>query len=250
MTAFCKAASFGEYFPLRNPSEEVVGQLYQCMWAWQDCATCTNRGCCTAWTYRWALRPTLETFGAFYRKATFRYTSDDWFSSSPMLRSHEELQLLIRFIMERPELPREVLTSKYFSQNSYPRASDSDKDRAMNLAYSVIGMLPCAERNRFHLQYRVLPPVIWKKHQGACEVWEAAMPIGKTLTQEEAHSVATGLSAKRLQECGFKIVDTNDVRLHLVYDSAAATRRVFVFHQVGFLKEHLSYQMRRGPETK
>src|SRR5690242_8289103 len=177
MAATCSVASFVEYFPLRNPSEETIGQLYQCLWAWQDCVMCLNRGLCTFGTCRWDSRPSLESFGAFYRRVTFRYTSDDWSSSLPLLKNHEDLQKLIRFIVERPERPREELMSEYFSHNGYAQALLSDKDRAMNLAYSVIAMVPCAERNQYYAHYGVLPPVIWKKTQAACEVWESGMPI-------------------------------------------------------------------------
>ncbi|KAJ4990822.1 hypothetical protein SVAN01_03611 [Stagonosporopsis vannaccii] len=250
MAAFRKVASFAEYFPLRNPSEEMVGQLYQCLWAWQDCVTCINSGLCTSETCRWVSRPSLASFGAFYKKITFRYTSDDWCSSSPLLQNHRDLQQLIRFIVDRPERPREELMSEYFCHTGDAQALLSDKDRAMNLAYSVIAMLPCAEWNQYYVHYRVIPPVIWKKSQAACEVWENAMPTRKTLTREEAQYIVTSLSAKRLQDCGFKIVDTTDPRLHLVHESTVAARRVYVFHQEEFLKEHLAYQVRHGSATK
>lgn len=140
--------------------------------------------------------------------------------------------------------------SEYFSQNGYAQALLSDKDRAMNLAYSVIAMVPCAERNQYYAQYGVLPPVIWKKTQAACEVWESGMPARKTLTHEEVGSVKKSLSAKRLRDCGFTIVDTTDPRLHLAHEITVAARRVYIFHQEGFLKEHLSYQVRHGPNAK
>ncbi|KAH6642106.1 hypothetical protein C7974DRAFT_95322 [Boeremia exigua] len=244
------AISFAEFFPLRDPTENIIGQLYQCLWGWQDCVECANRGECATIDCRWMLRPSLSSFSEFYQHATYRYTSEDWFCSLPLLRDHGDLQQLIRFIVERPELTREVLMSEYFGRSSYAQTTESDRNRAVNLAYSIISMLPCAERNHFYVRYPILTPVIWKKSQAACEVWGAALPIGKTLTNEEAQVVSRSLSAKRLQECGFEIVNTNDPRLHLVEDSTTTVRRVYIFHQAGFLKEHLSYQVRHGLATK
>lgn len=197
--------------------------------------------------------PSLSTFRKFYRDATYRYTSDNWFESQPLLQPHSELPCLVRFIVEHSETPRECLIANYARQESREQATqatDADKIRAFNLAYSVIAMLPCAERNSFHIQFPGLAPVTWTNSQAACQVWEAAIPKGRNLTNGEVRSVMQDVSAKRLHDSGFKLVVTNDPRLHLAIETTTIGKQKYVFHQVGVLKQYLSSQGRRDSVAK
>lgn len=242
--------SFAEYFPLRTPTEEDFGELCRSLWGWEDCVECSNRGDCTTGSCQWVQHPSLSTCRKFYRDATYRYTSDDWFKSLPLLQTHGDLHRLVRFIVDRPNISRECLIASYFRQGEHAQTTEAEKSRTFNLAYSMIAMLPCAERNAFHIQCPGLAPVTWKKGQAACEVWETAIPNGRTLTDEEVRWVTTNLSAKRLHDCGFEIIDTTDPRLHLAIGSTTKGKQIHVFHQAGFLRQHLSYQGRCGPAAK
>lgn len=166
-------ASFAAYIPLRNPDDHDFGELCSNLWGWIDCAACGNRGTCTSESCQRVKLLSLSTFWKFYRDATYWYTSDSWFESQPLLQSHSELNRLVRFIVEHSETPRECLTADYARQESREQATqatDADKICAFNLAYSVIAMLPCAERNSFHIQFPGLAPVTWIKSQATCQV--------------------------------------------------------------------------------
>lgn len=242
--------SFAEYFPLRNPTEEDFKGLCQSLWDWRDCSGCGNRGNCSMVTCKWTQQPSLLPYCSFYRVATYRYTADDWFKSLPLLRNHQELHQLVQFIVDRPSISRECLIASYFNQDQHAQTTEIDKSRAVNLAYSIITMLPCAETNSFHLHCPESAPVTWKKGRAACLVWETTFPRGRGLTREEVRQVTTKLSANRLRECGIEIIDTTDPRLHLTITSAAEDKGIYVFHQAGFLKQHLAYRNRHHPANE
>lgn len=187
------------------------------------------------------------SYRSFYRAATYRYPSDDWFKSLPLLRNHRELHQLVQFIVDRPSISRECLIASYFNQDQHAQTTEIDKSRAVNLAYSIITMLPCAETNSFHLHCPESAPVTWKKGQAACLVWETTFPRGEGLTREEVRQVTTDLSANRLRECRSEIIDTTDPRLHLTITSAEEDKGIYVFHQAGFVKQHLAYRNRHDP---
>lgn len=252
MAATLSWLSLGEQFPLRDPSEESFDGTFRSLWDWRDCSQCTNRGNCAKSNCSWNQRQYLLSYRQFYHEITFRYCSRDGDDTLPALRKQEDLQDAIRFVRENPDLPRHKLLTGYFTDgNSNLTLTKGNKSKAINLALTALIMMPCSERNPFHVQYPKLAPVApvtWKKDQAACEVLEVAIPIGQPLTHDKLRLVVRNISAKRLRDCGFEIIDTNDPRLHLESDSK--TRRIYVFHQVGFLKEHLSFQARRGPATK
>lgn len=250
MALDCSMTSFAEYFPLRNPTDKDFGRLCQSLWDWEDCNKCQNRGDCFTESCQWTRLPSLSPYRLFYRDATYRYTSDDWFKSLPMLQNHGDLHRLIRYILAHPNTPREKLVAKHSTHVSHAQATKTDISRDFNLACSIISMLPCAERNSFHVRCPGPAPVTWKMGQAACEVWEDSIPQGRNLTDEEVHLVTTELSAKRLHDFGFEICITNDPRLHLTIRSTAKQKRVYVFNQAGFLEQHLSSQGRRGSVSR
>lgn len=244
MAVVCSVSSFAEYFPLRNPSEEAIRELYQSLWAWSNCAQCGNNGNCSSYQCPWTLRNLLDSYQEFYRKITFRYTSEDWSNPRPAFQSHGDLHRLIQFVVERPHIARNLLMSEFFSGDGIANLTSSDKDRAFNLAYSAIAMMSCATRNPYQIQCAMNRPVVWSSTQSAQEVFATAIPIGQPLTQEEVCYVTDNVSAHRLQDAGISLSNTNDPRKHLYLDQTA--KRLYVFHQIGFLKGHLLFQVRNG----
>ena len=224
--------------------EGTMDKLYRSLWSWGECNKCSNRGCSIG-SCRWALGSFLSSYQEFCVKITHWYTSENWTDALPAIREHCDLHDLVRFIAERSYIPRENLMSEYFGNKN---CSQIDNDRAFNLAFSAITMITCSNWNPHHHQYPILPPLIWKRRQSAWEVLNSAHSSGTPLTRDEIRTVNAHVTAEQLQACGLAIVSTNDLRLHLELDEKS--RRVYVYHQAGFLRCHLDSQTRCNNTSK
>lgn len=239
--------SFDKFFPLRDPSDQAIEGLYKSLWKWEDCARCGNKGSCPG-DCPWVIRINLNSYQVFFRKLTLRYTSENWRTATPAFQNHDDLHRLVRFIVERPSTPKGELLLEYFGPAEGNPITDTDQNRAFDIAYTTITMLPCARKNPFHCRNGRADPVTWTNSQSACEVFENEFEPGHPLNRDELRMVTASLSAQRLQNRRLRLINTNDPRLHLILDSNE--EQVNVFHQVGFLKGCLASNAQCGITIK
>lgn len=227
------------YYPLRNPSKEILDNVCPSLWDWANCALCGNWGDSVQCSCSWSLRACLEPYLQFYLGLTSLYTSEDWDEPILALTSHADLHKVIQLIKNRIDRPKSELVAGYFDNHSSgTKLTGASKSQAFDLALGALTMVPFSNRNRYHQQYPILAPEVWPDNQSAQFVMQNAIKAERPLSRDEVCLVTRKLSAAKLEKCGITILGSNDLRQHLSYDSTA--RRLYVFQHAGFLRAHLA----------
>jgi hypothetical protein len=238
MESFNAYPTFVEHFPLRDCPADMLERLCRALWKWQNCSWCANNGGCLKSLCPWNEKACLEPYLRYYFDITAAYMPEDWVESKQVLNNHEDLLDIVRFIKDRPERQRETLMSEYFDRFGPTQPLEVDKRRAFDLAFGIISMLPCAEKNHYLRLHPNVAPVTWRNQQMACEVWKVILPLGRKMSEKDLFPMVLKLSASVLRESGIQIVGTDDLRKHLYLDHESPV--VYVFRQVGFLKIELT----------
>jgi hypothetical protein len=227
-----------DHFPLLDPPDNVFEEVYPALWGWKHCILCFNQGTCPASSCPWSKTKFLKTYRSFYRDITSWNTPEYWPEPWPALRNHSDLMNIVRFIKSQPNCPRQQLTDSYFAKYGSPQTPNVDRNRAFDLGISVLVLLPCTSKNQYYDRCSSAPLITWKDYQSARDLIEVTIPAAKPLSRREVCLITQKLSTERLRDRRIEIRSTDDLSRHLKHDVEANI--VYVFHQAGFLKEHLS----------
>ncbi|TGJ79193.1 hypothetical protein E0Z10_g9577 [Xylaria hypoxylon] len=250
------SASSELLYPLAKVSRNDFAKLCEALWEWWPCAdwiaerTCQHINQDPGCHYQDAER--LQPFFDFYRDTTAYYVPELTGGSSQVVKTHDDLIQIIRYVKCHSNLPRLQLMTEYFAAYSkieFRGMISSDQDRAFSLAVRVMTMLHCSARDQSDgLLESGTQPTIWHGNMSFNKFTNFV--IGRqSLLHFGPHGSATSLSpqpmfnlesisAKRLRSVAkLKIIPTNDLRDHLLLDKKKGT--VAVYHFASVLKEHL-----------
>ncbi len=148
------------------------------------------------------------------------------------LTSHEDLMKIIMELKSKPEVTREEILEKLFTD----RPARSDQERAINIAVRVMLMVNCSTSR----QSSVL-----LEHGSQQVPWRGDIPFSEFITSifpktdhPSIDQIKDNLRATKLRKrAGIRFEPTDDLRNHLKLDRKRAV--VEIFHHTAFLKEHL-----------
>jgi hypothetical protein len=228
-------------FPLGDPSADVKDEVCRALFGWYDCSGCMNQGSCTEFGCPWKRRAYLSHYLRFYLDITAWSTPADLSEQRYALRSHQDLLSIIRLIKDNPNSLRKELMGEHFSTYGHPQPALTDQKRAFNLAITIIVMIPCSEYNPYY-RHRMLDPMLapasWDDDVSACEFVKSKIPTAAASGQFCGISrTVPRLSVGVLEHAGIKLIGTDDLRQHLLYDPVEKTLQIF--HFASFLEELL-----------
>lgn len=230
--------SISHLYPLRDPPEQTLSAMCAIFYSQHDGGQCNRLGECSRATYLHNSRLSLEPYLEHYREITFLYTSENWQSPGSALTNHDDLHKLLKLLKQYPHRPKSELIADCFGTDDHGSKLDvTSRNRAFDLALSILAMVPFAKKNLFHQQYQMLAPEIWRGNQSAHFVLRKAVTPGHKLSTSEVCSISCTVSAMRIKKRGFEMEGTSDLRQHLNCDTIA--KRIYVFRYPGFLKAHL-----------
>ncbi|KAK4450962.1 hypothetical protein QBC34DRAFT_378787 [Podospora aff. communis PSN243] len=247
---------------LGEVTEEQLLRLYTAsLWNWQICAACSSGkvlpcGSCPA---RRAKQ--LSSFNDFYRTATSRHLSEFTASKELALRGHEDLIEIIRYLKERPSIPRQQLTADFFSdrakrEGSQEQPNTNDQDRAFDLATRILIMVNCStELNQFEALLEEGSRLItWAKSDSLAKFVSNTFPTTNHPTlndpnqRAKSNALKLSLQARRLTKiAGLTFRPTDNLADHLRLDPKEGT--VEIFHHTRALEEFLIATQNENPTS-
>jgi hypothetical protein len=237
-------------YPLQNISNRQLQQLGETLWRWQLCGHCNGLAFCSTTECPWSHAKRLSKYWTWYKDIVGAYVPE-LFTNEPALRTHDDLLAIIRFIKTSPETPRGQLTKEYFASRNGPDNSNNaelvpaatDRNRAFNIAASVLFMVHCAPlRDAVDFLEDAYLPLPWRNEVSATQYMLEAFPATEhPYFDKERPSkgldVAGALTAKQLKKAGLRFVATSGLHNHLNLDREEGT--VQIFHRTSILKENL-----------
>lgn len=182
--------------------------------------------------YPWQRSTVLGRFFQFYKEVTASYEADVKMGRQPGLRSHEDLMKIIEELKSNPEVTRDALLEKLFTD----RPARSDQERAINIAVRVMMMVNCsASRQSSALLEHGSQQVPWRSDIPFSEFITSMFP--KTDHPSIDHIKENLRATKLKKRAGLRFEPTDDLRNHLKLDRKRAV--VEIFHHTAFLKEQL-----------
>jgi len=132
-------------------------------------------------------------------------------------------------------------TKREIETELYPNADEAERHRYMRIIVQLTFLLDCASCDNFSSSFKRLNneafPTKWVDGKTFPEFFNLAFPSDIPLQVSE---VGKSLKAWKLQSrYQIKIVPTNDLVQHLVYNKKART--LSVFHQIAYLKAHIKH---------
>ncbi|KAK0622631.1 hypothetical protein B0T14DRAFT_475711 [Immersiella caudata] len=237
---------------LGDITEEQLRSLHTSLWNWNSCAACSSRAnapCEISCPTRRAGQ--LGPFNNFYKTTTSRHLSEFTSSNELALRGHEDLIEVIRYLKERPNVPRQQLTADFFSdrakrEGSREQPNVHDQDRAFDLAARILIMLNCStELNQVEALLEEGPRLVtWAKGNSLAKFIAATFPttdhpsLNDPNQRSKANTLKLGLQARRLTKiAGLTFRPTDNLADHLRLDPKEGT--IEIFHHTRALKEFL-----------
>jgi hypothetical protein len=219
-------------FPLNKVTMPQLQQLTRTLWAWSICRECSTSKPCQTEECPWQRSTILGRFFQTYKEITASYEADVKESQRAGLESHEDLVRIIEELKSSPEVTRQALLEKLFSD----RPARSDQERAINIAVRIMMMVNCSTlRQSSILLEHGSQQVPWRKDIPFSEFIASIFP--KTDHPSIDH-IKDNLRATKLKKrAGLRFEPTDDLRNHLRLDRKRAV--VEIFHHTAFLKEHL-----------
>lgn len=239
------ATTHDEFYPLVGVGENTHKSLCQILFDWKDCARCDGLGCGdSSPACAWKRYSTLEQFFTFYRTATAWSSTQDLSSTRPALRTHEDLLKIIILIKSNPDRRRVELMQKHFRPYKDCMPDEIDRFAAFDLAARVLSMIEC--NSDCYFPTGIGPregDVVWHNKSSFNSFVDSAFPRAhdNRLNSAIRSSRLASIAAQYLtQEHRISFQGVDELERHLQYDSA--TRILYVFRCVAFLKEHLCNQ--------
>lgn len=164
-------------------------------------------------------------------------------SNRSIFRNHKDLISVIRFLKERIDTPRSVLTEEHWQHyNAGNRPLREDYEHAFEVAIGIMTMVDCSAKFRSWSRCEMSPTtdVFWRNDHSAKQFMESLFPA-----RNPPPLVVQKLTAERLRKAGIKIRGTNDLADHFALDQES--RVLLIFHHTSFLKRHL--RATRGDEN-
>ncbi|CAN9413435.1 unnamed protein product [Alternaria alternata] len=243
------AATPNTRFLLNKVDSKQLQKLSKAIWNWKTCGTCTGDATCGQAECPWSRAERLHTFWNRYKALTAAYVPEYTKGSSPALSSHDDLIRLIQAIQDGPDLDRESIIKSHFSaQNSNGKVCTdaTDRDRAVNIAASVMFMINCGTSlDCADILEEGGPSISWRSSLTATEFVSEAFPresvgfLERSLEDTKFSDFLDSLTASKLVKAGFKLEPTDDLRGHLTMDYSGKRKVIRVFHCSAVLKEML-----------
>jgi hypothetical protein len=237
-------------YPLQNISNRQLQQLGETLWRWNLCGRCNGHGFCSTIECPWSHSKRLSKYWAWYKNIVGAYVPE-LFTKEPALRTHDDLLDIIRFIKTSPDTPRVQLTKEYFAGRNGPDnlnnadmvPAATDRNRAFNIAASVLFMVHCAPlRDAADFFEDAYLPLPWRNEVSATRYIVEAFPATEHPyfdkdRPSKSLDIASMLTAKQLKKAGLRCVATSGLHNHLNFDRDEGT--VQIFHRTSILKESL-----------
>jgi hypothetical protein len=220
------------HFPLNKTTTRQLQQLTRSLWRWSICKECSAGKPCQTEECPWQRSTILNRFFQFYKEVTASYNADVKGDQQPGLRSHEYLMTIIEELKMNPEVTRDALLEKLFTD----RPARNDQERAINIAVRITMMVNCSTSRQ--------SPVLLE-HGSQQVPWRSDMPFSEFIASifpktdhPSIDHIKENLRATKLKKrARLRFESTDDLRNHLKLDRKRAV--VEIFHHTAFLKEHL-----------
>ncbi|KAF1846955.1 uncharacterized protein K460DRAFT_50835 [Cucurbitaria berberidis CBS 394.84] len=230
---------------LDSPTLSEQDKVCQYLWDWPDCTSCRKAGHCPISACPWSRKAGVQQYLQFYKDVACGSRPADTFEVRQALRDHNELLTIIRLIKSRPSSARRTLMQEHFAAYD-ERPSLAEQNRAFDVAIRLLTMVECSTGGHQRLDISPLSPsIVWKGDDSAIGFAESAVRLGAPLTYDEIVVLLPDLTAQNLESHGMVLVQTNNIREHLLYNPRA--RIVHVYHYAGFLKECLWPKQHENP---
>ena len=159
--------------------------------------------------------------------------------NNPALLSHDHLLRSITDLRGRPQLTRGE-----FESLAFPEAAQTERERVIRIAVRVSFMIDCSSKDDYSEGYQLSDrfPVKWKQSQPFADFLRETFPVSNNPGAWPAHIMGRGKALKgwKLKKrYDLRLVPTNDLVQHLMYDQDSRT--VKIFHQTAWLKSHLRH---------
>jgi hypothetical protein len=219
-------------FPLGKVTTAQLQQLGEVLWSWSICAECLAGKPCKTTDCPWPRSTVLSRYFEFYKVSTSIYECHVESGQAPGLTSHEDLFRIIRELKSNPELTKEELLEKLFTDSP----ARSDQERALNLAARVTMMINCsASRQSSVLLEHGSHQTPWNKDVTFSQFIRDIFPQNDHPSIEVIKENLRAIKLKKHARLSFQ--PTDDLRNHLRLHKKAAV--VEIFHHTAFLKEQL-----------
>ena len=220
------------HFPLIKVTTAQLQQLTGALWSWSICGECSSGKPCQTEECPWQRSTILGRFFQTYKEITASYEADVKVGQKPGLASHEDLMKIIKELKSNPEVTREEILEKLFTD----QPARSDQERAINIAVRVMLMVNCStSRQSSVLLEHGSQQVPWR---GDIPFSEFIISIFPKTDHPSIDQIKDNLRATKLKKrAGIRFEPTDDLRNHLKLDRKRAV--VEIFHHTAFLKEHL-----------
>jgi len=132
-------------------------------------------------------------------------------------------------------------TKREIEKELYPNVNEGDRHQYTRMMVQLTFLVDCASSDNFSKSFKRLNneafPTRWLDEKTFPEFFHLAFPRDTPL---QVSDVGKTLKAWKLQNrYQIKIVPTNDLAQHLVYNKKAGT--LSVFHQIAYLKAHIEH---------
>jgi hypothetical protein len=158
--------------------------------------------------------------------------------NAPILSSHRDVLRAVSMLRESCAITREQ-----FQQAAFPGCKQEDADVATRAVVRLAFMFDPASKSEFSSGYKVQNeesfPVMWQPKETLTAFVQSAFPTSPRSIWP-ASTAARSLKAWKLkQRHGLRILPTNDLVQHLLYNPRSRT--LSVFHHVEYLKAQIRY---------
>lgn len=155
----------------------------------------------------------------------------------PIFQAHSDIIGTVMVLRNNAALPKES-----FQSLAFPVAPNAhERDLASRTTVKVAFMIDCASKDDYSDSYQLSGPfpVRWTAGETFIHFLQGAFPLYSP-KQFQKGLFRNSLKAWKLKKrYGVRLVPTNDMVQHLIYDRQASSLKVF--HHTAFLKAHLRH---------